>query len=157
MKFLENSNITISEPKQLAKVFQDLLKLEDNIDIEKEHFYVMHMDTRNKVKMVELVALGILNSALVHPREVYRRAILEGSAQLVIAHNHPSGDPEPSDDDIKITKQLTKAGEIIGITTLDHVIFTHKNEGFYSFRNNKKNIKREGVKKYGIKFNLRRN
>jgi DNA repair protein RadC len=71
---------------------------------------------------VELVSLGTLNASLVHPREVYRRAIKTGAFALIIAHSHPSGDCEPSEDDISLTKRLVEAGSIIGVEILDHVI-----------------------------------
>ena len=78
------------------------------------------------------MSLGILNSSIVHPREVFTRAVGERSAQVIIAHNHPSGDPHPSEDDITVTKRLAKAGEILGIELLDHIIVTQS--GFTSFR-----------------------
>src|ERR687895_2818114 len=94
----------------------------------------MHLDIRNHVKMVELVSLGTLNSSLVHPRETFRRAVIAGSASIIVAHNHPSGEVEPSDEDTKTTKLLHEAGNILGITLLDHVIFT--NDKLFSFRKN---------------------
>ena len=80
--------------------------------------------------------IGTLNSSLVHPRETFRRAITAGSASIIVAHNHPSGDIEPSDDDTRITKVLFEAGGIIGITLFDHIIFSKKER--FSFRDNKK-------------------
>ena len=77
----------------VAQVFYDLLLLEDKIDQGKEHFYVMHLDTRSRINMVELVSLGTLTASLVHPRETFRRAVLQGSASIIVAHNHPSGAP----------------------------------------------------------------
>jgi DNA repair protein RadC len=134
MVYLQNSKIQIENTPQVAKVFQDLLLLEDEIDQDKEHFYVMHLNVKSQVKMVELVQIGTLSSSLVHPRETFRRAVMQGSANIIVAHNHPSGDPEPSDQDTKVTKLLFEAGNILGITLLDHVIFT--NQKFYSFSEN---------------------
>ena len=134
MVYLKQSNIHITSAEGTAKVFQDLLMLEDHIDREKEHFYVMHLNTRRQVKLVELVSIGILNSSLVHPRETFRRAVCEGSESIIVAHNHPSGEPEPSDEDRKVTKLLFEAGNILGIRLLDHLIFTEKK--FFSFRDN---------------------
>jgi len=71
---------------------------------------------------LELVSLGTLNSSLVHPREVFTRAVGERSAQIIIAHNHPSGIAEPSEDDITLTKRLIKAGDLLGIELIDHII-----------------------------------
>jgi DNA repair protein RadC len=96
---------------------------------------VCHLDVKSRVKMVELVNIGTLSSSLVHPRETFRRAIVEGSASIIVAHNHPSGEVEPSDEDTRITKVLFEAGQILGITMLDHVIFAGNK--YFSFRDNK--------------------
>jgi DNA repair protein RadC len=82
MTYLQNSKIIIHETKDVAKVFVDLLALEDKIDQDKEHFYVMHLDVKSRVKLVELVSLGTLNASLVHPRETFRRAVIAGSASI---------------------------------------------------------------------------
>jgi DNA repair protein RadC len=76
-----------------------------------------------------------LNSSLVHPRETFRRAVIAGSATIIVAHNHPSGEVEPSDEDTKVTKLLFESGDLLGITLYDHVIFA--NDKFFSFRENK--------------------
>ena len=129
-------------------MFLDLLVLEDKIDQEKEHFYVMHLDIRSRVTLVELVSMGTLNASLVHPRETFRRAIIAGSANIIVAHNHPSGDIEPSDEDTKTTKLLFEAGNILGIKLFDHVILT--NDKFFSFRENREgNIKKDSPVKKG--------
>ena len=103
MVVLRNSKIEIREARDVAKVFQDLLSLEDKIDRDKEHFYVMHVDARQQVNLVELVAIGTLTHAEVHPRETYRRAVIEGSHSIIVAHNHPTGDVTPSESDIRTT------------------------------------------------------
>src|SRR5688572_11787868 len=130
MTYLQNSKMQITGAKDVARVFLDLLALEDKIDQDKEHFYVMHLDIRSRVKLVELVSLGTLTSSLVHPRETFRRAVIAGSASIIAAHNHPSGEVEPSDEDTKTTKLLHEAGNILGITLIDHTIFT--NDKFFS-------------------------
>jgi proteasome lid subunit RPN8/RPN11 len=112
MVALRNSKIEIGQAKDVAKVFQDLLNLEDSIDRDKEHFYVMHLDSHRRINLVELVAIGTLADANIHPRETYRRAVMEGSHSIIVAHNHPSGDVSPSDNDITVTVKLDKAGEI---------------------------------------------
>jgi DNA repair protein RadC len=81
--------------------------------------------------MVELVAVGILTHATIHPRETYRRAVAQGSASIIIAHNHPSGEVDPSTDDVLATRKVQEAGEVLGIPLLDHIIFSAT--GFYSF------------------------
>lgn len=132
MIYLQDSKIKVQSAEEVAKVFQDLLLLEDKIEQEKEHFYIMHLDTRSRVKMVELVSLGTLTSSLVHPRETFRRAVINGSANIIVAHNHPSGEVDPSDEDTQVTKLLFDAGNILGIKLTDHVIFSK--EAFFSFR-----------------------
>ena len=125
----------MKEVQDIAKVFIDLLALDDKMDQDKEHFYVMHLDTRNRVKLVELVSLGTLDQSLVHPRETFRRAIMQGSAHIIVAHNHPSGDVDPSDEDTKVTKLLFEAGQLLGIKLLDHIILGK--EELFSFRDNR--------------------
>ena len=143
MTYLQKSNITIKDSQQVANVFLDLLALEDKIDQDKEHFYVMHLDVRSRVTLVELVSLGTLNASLVHPRETFRRAIMQGSASIIVAHNRPSGEVEPSDEDTKVTNQLFEAGKILGIILHDHIIFAK--DKFFSFRgNNVGEITKEG-------------
>ena len=99
---------------------------------DKEHFWVFHLDNRLKIKLLELISLGTLTSSLVHPREVFTRAIAERSAKIIIAHNHPSDEAAPSEDDIISTKRLVKAGKIVGIELLDHIIVT--SNSFMSFK-----------------------
>ena len=135
MIYLKDSKIKIEDSQQVARVFRDLLLLEDEVDQAKEHFYVMHIDIRSRLKMVELVTLGTLGSSIVHPRETFRRAIMQGSCSILVAHNHPSGEADPSEEDTKVTKLLFDAGRLLGIDLLDHIVFT--NDAFFSFKNNK--------------------
>jgi len=93
-------------------------------DHKKEHFVVFYLDTRNQQIQREIISVGTLNANLVHPREVFELAIKHMCAQIIVAHNHPSGNPEPSDDDLAITKRLQEAGKILGIEVIDHVIVT---------------------------------
>ena len=135
MVYLKDCKIKVLSTKDVVKVFQDILALEDHIEQEKEHYYVMHLDSKSQVKMAELVTVGTLNSSLVHPRETFRRAIIAGSATIIIAHNHPSGETEPSTEDTKVTKAMFDAGQILGIALLDHVIFTK--DKYFSFNENR--------------------
>jgi DNA repair protein RadC len=137
MVVLRNSKTQITEAADVAKVFQDLLNLEDIIDKDKEHFYVMHVNSHHRINLVELVAIGTLSDAPFHPRETFRRAVIEGSYSIIVAHNHPSGDVTPSDADIRVTRNLHDAGEILTIPLLDHIIFTDKQKTFFSFKENK--------------------
>jgi DNA repair protein RadC len=135
MIYLQDSKIQVTSPQDVAKVFQDLLLLEDAIGQDKEHYYVMHLDARSRIKLVELVSMGTLTSSLVHPRETFRRAVIAGTASIIVAHNHPSGEVDPSDEDTKVTRALHDAGNILGISLLDHIIFA---EGkFFSFKENR--------------------
>ena len=97
-----------------------------------EHFMVLHLDARNKVTHQYVVSIGTLSSALVHPREVFRRAVQDNAASIMIAHNHPSGDVSPSQDDRNLTRRLQQAGEIMGIDLLDHLIISPND--FLSFK-----------------------
>jgi DNA repair protein RadC len=101
--------------------------LKDIRDHKKEHFVIFYLDTRNQEIQREIISVGILNANLIHPREVFEPAILHTAAQIIVAHNHPSGNPEPSSDDIVITKRLQEAGKILGIEILDHVVVTKNN------------------------------
>lgn len=123
MILLRDNKTKIGSSKDVARVCRDLLGLEDKIDRDKEHFYVFHLNSRNTIKLVELISLGTLNSSLVHPREVFTRAVGERTASVIIAHNHPSGEQEPSVDDIAVTQRLAEAGRILDIELLDHIIF----------------------------------
>ncbi len=88
----------------------------------KEHFLVLLLDTRGRLIRVSPVSVGSLDSSVVHPREVFKEAISASAASVIFAHNHPSGDPEPSEDDIQLTRRLVEAGRLLGILVLDHVI-----------------------------------
>lgn len=87
-----------------------------------EVFYVMTLNTQSRVISCQEVTRGILNSSLVHPREVFRLAIAEGAAGIILVHNHPSGDPTPSNDDRSVTRQMVDAGKLLDIPVYDHVI-----------------------------------
>jgi DNA repair protein RadC len=134
MIYLKDSKITVHGAEEVAKVFQGILALDDKIEQEKEHYYVMHLNIRSQVMMVELVTVGTLTSSLVHPRETFRRAVIAGAASIIIAHNHPSGEVDPSDEDTKVTRLIFEAGNLLGIQMLDHIIFTK--DTYFSFRKN---------------------
>lgn len=98
---------------------------------EKEHFLTITLDGQSKVIEKRVVHIGTLNQSLVHPREVFRPAILDNAAGIIIAHNHPSGTLEASREDVQITQRLKEVGKLVGISLLDHVIISSK--GYYSF------------------------
>lgn len=101
-------------------------------DFNIENFLILSFNSRNKLIAAEVSTLGTLTSSLVHPRETFKIAIRNHAAKIMIAHNHPSGEIDPSDDDIRITKRLVEAGNLLGIEVLDHVIVTQ--DEFYSFK-----------------------
>lgn len=100
---------------------------------EREHFLCVMLDARRQVKGVATISIGTLSASLVHPREVFRPAIVAGAAAVVAVHNHPSGDPTPSSEDRDVTRRLQRAGEILGIPLDDHVVIAGV-DGFFSFR-----------------------
>ncbi len=100
-------------------VWEELKDIRDN---KKEHFVIFFLDARNQEIKREIISIGSLNANLVHPREVFEPAVRYSAAQIIVAHNHPSGDPSPSQEDSDITKQLVDAGKLLGIDLKDHVI-----------------------------------
>ena len=99
---------------------------------DREHFVVLHLDVRNGLIGIETVSIGSLTATIVHPREVLKGALLCNSAGLIVAHNHPSGDSTPSPEDRDTTKRLSRAGEIMGIPLLDHIIIA--SDSYFSFK-----------------------
>lgn len=126
-RFLQNKKSQIYlTPKD---VWNELKDIRDN---KKEHFVIFFLDTRNQEIKREIISIGSLNANLVHPREVFEPAVRHLAAQIILAHNHPSGDTEPSEDDLEITKRLSEAGIILGIELIDHIIVTK--DKFLSFK-----------------------
>jgi len=115
------------EPKEIWEELKDLR------DHRKEHFVIFYLDSRNQEIKREIISVGSLNANLVHPREVFEPAVRNLAAQIILAHNHPSGDPEPSEDDLLLTKKLVESGKILGIEVSDHIIVAKDN--FFSFKN----------------------
>jgi len=123
----ELKNFDIKDPEAVVKAIRASIR-----DKAKEHFKLILLNPRNKIIGISTISIGILNASLVHPREVFKDAITHSAASVVLAHNHPSGDPEPSEDDITITKRLIEAGKILGVEVIDHIIIG-KND-YYSFK-----------------------
>jgi DNA repair protein RadC len=117
---LRHESPVLDTPESIA----DLLR-EDNRGYEVESFQVVLLNTRRKLIRVEQVSQGTLDTLLVHPREVFKAAIAANASAIIIAHNHPSGDPTPSEADIKVTRDLIRAGQLLKIDVLDHVILGH--------------------------------
>ena len=118
---------TINNPIAARNLFIEVAELDKRTE---EVFVMATIDVRNKVTGLFEVSTGTLNSSLVTPREVFKRAILQNAAGIVLGHNHPSGNTDASSDDINITKKLVKSGKILGVNVVDHIIVG--NEGNYS-------------------------
>jgi DNA repair protein RadC len=122
---LDYKSKELTDPEKVYHLIKSKLK-----DYHKEHFYMIALNSRNH--SISEISVGSLNSSIVHPREVFAEAIKSKAASVILVHNHPSGDPEPSEDDLMITKRIVEAGKIMGIDVLDHVIIT-KNK-IFSFK-----------------------
>ena len=116
----------LTDPEKVYRLVKSKLK-----DYHKEHFYIIALNSRNH--SIAEVSIGSLNASIVHPREVFAEAIKNKAASVTFVHNHPSGDPEPSEDDLVLTKKLVESGKILGIEVMDHIIVV-KND-FFSFKN----------------------
>lgn len=109
--------IRITKPHDIVKALQPYF---DKLD--REVFLTLQLDAKNKIIGHYTASVGTVSGVLVHPREVFKAAILQNASKIICAHNHPSGDPEPSPEDLEITKKLKQAGDILGIEVLDHII-----------------------------------
>ena len=113
----KEKRINIKSPDEVASLF-----LEDMRYLKKEYFKVLLLNTKNEIIMIENISIGSLNSSVVHPREVFSTAVRKSACSVIAVHNHPSGNPEPSQTDIDVTRRLAEAGELLGIKVLDHLI-----------------------------------
>jgi DNA repair protein RadC len=111
------SRPTISTPEDVVALCGAQLRGAD-----REHFWALALNTRNQLVKIVEVSVGSLNASIVHPRELFRDAVRVSAASIVVVHNHPSGDPTPSGADIQLTRRLVKAGDVVGIDVLDHVV-----------------------------------
>ena len=130
--------IFVEEPKRKVRSPKDVYTLmyPKMREQKKERFITLYLDTKNQILKEETVSIGSLNASIVHPREVFKSALLESSASVIMIHNHPSGDPSPSREDILVTEKLVEGGKLLGIDVLDHIIIgdgkyvSLKDEGF---------------------------
>jgi DNA repair protein RadC len=127
-------NYYIKSSSEAFRILKNVFKKLDVLDKDKEHFFVIGLKRNKQIKYLEIVSVGILSSTLVHPREVFRRAIINATDSIIIAHNHPSGNIKPSSTDDKITQSIKEAGKIIGIGVIDHIVFTV--DDYYSYSEN---------------------
>ena len=129
-KYETMNNMSLTSPDSVANYLFDHFR-----DSYREEFLILILDTKNKIKASKTVSIGSINQTLVHPREVFRFAITNNANSIILSHNHPSGDPSPSHEDILITKRLQEAGKLIGIKVLDHIIIG--NDKYISLREKK--------------------
>lgn len=109
--------VIIRSPDDVGELLMDEMRY-----LDREHFKMILLNTKNHILALEVVSIGTLNSSTVHPREIFKSAIKRSAASIILVHNHPSGDPTPSCEDIETTKRIIEAGEIIGISVMDHLI-----------------------------------
>ena len=107
----------IHSPSDAYRLLRPLFR-----EADREHFYVVLLSTKNHVLAIELVSVGSLSASVVHPREVFKRAVVRSAAAILLAHNHPSGDTTPSVEDVELTRRLVSVGELLGIRVLDHLV-----------------------------------
>ncbi|MGL5915753.1 MAG: RadC family protein, partial [Culicoidibacterales bacterium] len=112
----------IRSPKDCAQLFMEVLRFE-----QQEQFICLYLNTKIEIVYQKTIYIGGLNSIVIHPREVFQVAIRMAAASIICVHNHPSGDPTPSSDDIKTTKRLIEVGELVGIEVIDHVVIGDQN------------------------------
>lgn len=120
---IKNKIKKITQAKDVYDYFKDKLQNQ-----KQENFYILLLNTKNHIIKEEFITRGILDSAIIHPREIFRPAIKNSASKIILIHNHPSGDPTPSEEDLEITKELIEVGDKIGIKVLDHVIVGKENE-----------------------------
>lgn len=113
----KQKKINIASPQEVSNLFIEKMRY-----YKKEFFKVLLLNTKNEIIMIDEVSIGNLNSAIVHPREVFKNAIRKSASSIILVHNHPSGNPKPSSEDVEITKRLIESGRILGIEVLDHLI-----------------------------------
>jgi len=110
---------SVNTPEEAASIVRDLFDF-DHLD--REQFVALALNTKNRVIGAWAVSVGSLNASIVHPRELFKQCVKVSAASVVVMHNHPSGDPTPSGADIQLTRRLVKAGDVLGIEVLDHVV-----------------------------------
>ena len=127
------ANEAMSTPEKVFGAMQDLFNLSEAAE---EYFYIVCLDTKNKISSVSEVSHGSLNSSSVSPREVFKRALVANAMSIILVHNHPSGDTRPSPEDETVTKKLKECGKLMGIPVVDHIIIANHiilGSYYYSF------------------------
>lgn len=114
--------VPLTTPREAAAAMRTYFEAHHGQDIDREHFMVAVLDSRHRIIATETISSGCLTSSLVHPRETFRLAVALAGAAVIVAHNHPSGDAEPSSEDLSLTRRLVSGGVLLGVPVLDHII-----------------------------------
>ena len=122
--YVSSDNATC--PKEIETYWREAIETAPWYDCDKEHLVAIHVNTKRKITGYDLVSIGSLSETTAHPREIFRKAIMRSASVLIIVHNHPSGDPSPSDADIRLTRKIAKAGNLLSVELLDSIIIGHK-------------------------------
>ena len=118
-KEVEYTFANINDPEYLYQICTDVLKMQEEAE---EIMMLFTLGTKNNITGIFEVSRGSVNASIVHPREIFKRALLNNATSIVIAHNHPSGNPAPSNEDVNITKRIEESGELLGVKLLDHIV-----------------------------------
>lgn len=122
---------TINSPDKVLSVARDFLRMHEDSE---EHAYMLCLNTKLVLTSVFQISHGTVNSAMMGAREIFQKALLANAVHIIVLHNHPSGDCNPSIEDIKVTERLVKAGDIVGVSVMDHVIIGGGNTNYYSLK-----------------------
>ena len=131
IKLTAEDKIKVANTDQVFDIMQGVLKREQYLDLGKEHLWVIGMENNNRLLFLELISLGCVTETTIHPPDMFRVAILKNATKMIVCHNHPSGEVEPSDPDIEHTDKLIQMGKFLRVEIVDHMIFC--TESFYSF------------------------
>jgi len=126
-KVVNIESLTVNSPKKVVSFLQNEIG-----DRDREYLVALFLSTKNTIQAIQNISIGSLSASISHPREVFKYAVLKNSAFIILAHNHPSGNPNPSNDDIAVTERMVEAGQILGIKVIDHIIVSEDN--YYSFK-----------------------
>jgi DNA repair protein RadC len=124
---IDTETVTVSSVQSITEVLKGEL-----LHADRERLLCLMLNCRHKIIGLEVISIGTLTASLAHPREIFKGAIIKGAAGIILAHNHPSGDPSPSEEDIRLTKRVSQAGQLLGVDVLDHIIIAET--GHYSFK-----------------------
>lgn len=132
VSLVKDSSAMAEGTRRIGDISDVVTAVKDMTLLDREQLRVIYLNARHQIIGWEIISQGTLTASLAHPREIFKGAILASAAGIIMAHNHPSGDPSPSDEDIRLTKRIVQAGQIMGIELLDHVIVAES--GSYSFK-----------------------